>query len=104
MQVSNTSLVNANRAIQPSCFLLSSSVRIFVSWNEEMYRKIMGQEGRSMPEEEAKETAKAVALSALKYGDLSNQASKDYIFDIDRFTSSEGDTGPLSVPMCVILL
>lgn len=62
--------------------------------NEEMYRKIMSQESRSMPEEEAKETAKVVALSALKYGDLSNQASKDYIFDIDRFTSSEGDTGP----------
>ena len=35
-----------------------------------------------------------MALSAVKYGDLSNQASKDYIFDIDRFTSSEGDTGP----------
>ena len=35
-----------------------------------------------------------VGLAALKYGDLSNQASKDYIFDIDRFTSSEGDTGP----------
>ncbi len=62
--------------------------------NEEMYRKIMSQESRSMPEEEAAETAKIVALSALKYGDLSNQASKDYIFDIDRFTSSEGDTGP----------
>ncbi len=62
--------------------------------NEEMYRKIMSQESRSMPEKEAAETAKIVALSALKYGDLSNQASKDYIFDIDRFTSSEGDTGP----------
>lgn len=62
--------------------------------NEEMYHKIMNQENRSMPEEEAKETAKEVALSAVKYGDLSNQASKDYIFDIDRFTSSEGDTGP----------
>ena len=35
-----------------------------------------------------------VALSAIKYGDLSNQASKDYIFDIDRFTSFEGNTGP----------
>jgi arginyl-tRNA synthetase len=35
-----------------------------------------------------------VGLSAIKYGDLSNQASKDYIFDIDRFTSFEGDTGP----------
>ena len=30
----------------------------------------------------------------MKYGDLSNQASKDYVFDIDRFTSFEGDTGP----------
>ena len=38
--------------------------------------------------------AKIIGLSALKYGDLSNQASKDYIFDIDRFTSFEGDTGP----------
>ena len=35
-----------------------------------------------------------VALAAIKYGDLSNQASKDYIFDIDRFTSFEGNTGP----------
>ena len=35
-----------------------------------------------------------MGLSAIKYGDLSNQASKDYIFDIDRFTSFEGNTGP----------
>ena len=35
-----------------------------------------------------------VGLAALKYGDLSNQATKDYIFDIDRFTSFEGNTGP----------
>ena len=44
--------------------------------------------------EEAEETAKIVGLSAVKYGDLSNQASKDYIFDVERFTSSEGNTGP----------
>lgn len=60
--------------------------------NDEMYRKIT--ENRSMDEEEAKKTAEIVALSAIKYGDLSNQASKDYIFDIDKFTSFEGDTGP----------
>ncbi len=59
---------------------------------EEMYRKI--REGREMSEEEARNVAGLVAVSALKYGDLSNQASKDYIFDIDRFTSFEGDTGP----------
>ena len=60
--------------------------------NEEMYRKIT--DNREVPEAEARETAKVVALSAIKYGDLSNQASKDYIFDIDKFTSFEGDTGP----------
>ena len=35
-----------------------------------------------------------VGLAALKYGDLSNQAAKDYVFDIERFTSFEGNTGP----------
>ncbi len=58
----------------------------------EMYRKI--RDGREMSEEDAKAVADIVAISALKYGDLSNQASKDYVFDIDRFTSFEGDTGP----------
>jgi len=33
-------------------------------------------------------------LAALKYGDLSNQATKDYVFDMERFTSFEGNTGP----------
>ena len=42
----------------------------------------------------AKQTAQTVGLAAIKYGDLSNQASKDYIFDVDRFTSFEGNTGP----------
>lgn len=59
--------------------------------NEEVYRKM---ENRSMDEEEARKIAAQVGLAALKYGDLSNQVSKDYIFDIDRFTSFEGDTGP----------
>lgn len=49
---------------------------------------------RTVDESEARNTAKMVGLAALKYGDLSNQASKDYVFDIDRFTSFEGDTGP----------
>ncbi len=60
--------------------------------NDAVYHKIM--ENRSVSEEEARETAKIVGLAALKYGDLSNQASKDYIFDIERFTSFEGNTGP----------
>lgn len=60
--------------------------------NDEMFRKI--KESRETSDEEAAATAQVVGLAALKYGDLFNQASKDYIFDIDRFTSSEGDTGP----------
>lgn len=60
--------------------------------NEEMYRKIT--DNRTVSEEEAKATAKVVGMSAIKYGDLSNQASKDYVFDVDRFTSFEGNTGP----------
>ena len=60
--------------------------------NEEMYHKIT--DNRTVGEEEAKETAGIVGMSAIKYGDLSNQASKDYVFDVDRFTSFEGNTGP----------
>lgn len=60
--------------------------------NEAVYARIM--ENRTVSEEEAKETAKIVGLAALKYGDLSNQAAKDYVFDIDRFVSFEGNTGP----------
>ena len=60
--------------------------------DEEMYKKIT--DNRTVSEEEAKETAKIVGLSAIKYGDLSNQAAKDYVFDVDRFTSFEGNTGP----------
>ena len=59
---------------------------------DKMLEKI--KENGTMEAEEAKATASIVALSAIKYGDLSNQASKDYIFDIDRFTSAEGNTGP----------
>lgn len=59
---------------------------------DEMYKKIT--DNREIDDEEAKKTSEIVGLSALLYGDLSNQAVKDYIFDIDRFTSFEGNTGP----------
>ncbi len=60
--------------------------------NEKMYSKIT--DNNNMTDDEAKEVASIVSLAAIKYGDLSNQASKDYVFDIDKFTSSEGNTGP----------
>lgn len=58
---------------------------------EEVYSKMTD---RDFTEEEAKEIAEQVGLAAIKYGDLSNQASKDYIFDLERFSSFEGNTGP----------
>jgi len=68
---------------------LSSLIQQIV---DQMHEKISTNE--ALDAEEAAKTAEVVALAALKYGDLSNQASKDYIFDIDKFISFEGDTGP----------
>jgi arginyl-tRNA synthetase len=60
--------------------------------NDAVLDKMM--ENRDMPKDEAQVISSKVGLAALKYGDLSNQASKDYIFDLDRFISFEGNTGP----------
>lgn len=60
--------------------------------NNKVYQKM--NDSKDMPEEEKKQISKIVGLAALKYADLSNQISKDYIFDIDKFTSFEGKTGP----------
>ncbi|MEG1293671.1 MAG: arginine--tRNA ligase [Clostridium sp.] len=60
--------------------------------NQAVYTKI--KEKEKVPENELDWTARVIGLAALKYGDLSNQATKDYVFDVDRFISFEGDTGP----------
>lgn len=60
--------------------------------NKKVYQKI--EETRNMEESEKEKISKIVGLAALKYADLSNQISKDYIFDIDKFTSFDGKTGP----------
>lgn len=59
---------------------------------QKVYEKI--KDSRDYAEEEARDIAEKVGLAAIKYGDLSNQIAKDYIFDMDRFTSFEGNTGP----------
>lgn len=52
------------------------------------------KDNKNIAAEDVEEISSKVGLAALKYGDLSNQASKDYIFDIERFASFEGNTGP----------
>ena len=43
---------------------------------------------------EKEEMSRIIAVAALKYGDLSNILAKDYVFDLDKFTSFDGNTGP----------
>lgn len=52
------------------------------------------QENQTVSDEELPQTARCIAMAALKYGDLSNLPAKDYVFDLDRFSSFEGNTGP----------
>ncbi len=51
-------------------------------------------ENKIVSESEVEQTTKMIAMAALKYGDLSNQPTKDYVFDMDRFAAFEGNTGP----------
>ena len=59
-----------------------------------VYEKSKANSSGNITDEELRSIAEKVALAAIKYGDLSNQASKDYIFDVERFSSFEGNTGP----------
>ncbi|MCH5273500.1 MAG: arginine--tRNA ligase [Lachnospiraceae bacterium] len=66
--------------------------QLITDTNEEVFKKV--RENREIPEDEAKKTAEIIGLAAIKYGDLSNQLAKDYSFDLQRFASFEGNTGP----------
>ena len=60
--------------------------------SDKVYQRVIAN--KEIRGEEAKEISDKVGLAALKYGDLSNQISKDYMFDVERFTSLEGNTSP----------
>lgn len=61
---------------------------------ERMKQSNAEQKDSKISEEEMADTAGKIALAAIKYGDLSNEPRKDYVFDIEKFTSFEGNTGP----------
>ncbi len=46
------------------------------------------------PPSERERIARQVGISSLKFGDLVNNRTSDYVFDLDRFSSFEGKTGP----------
>ncbi len=51
-------------------------------------------ENKIVSDDAIEATTQKIAMAALKYGDLSNQPTKDYVFDMDRFAAFEGNTGP----------
>ena len=73
---------------------LESLIKIVTDAVYDKIKANMENKDIEISEEEAGEISRKVGVAALKYGDLSNQASKDYVFDIERFSSFEGNTGP----------
>ena len=66
--------------------------RLIAEMTDFVHAKVV--ENQIVAEAEVEETTRKIAMAALKYGDLSNQPTKDYIFDMDRFAAFEGNTGP----------
>lgn len=59
--------------------------------NKAAFEKMSDENFESI--EEKTDAASKIAIAAIKFGDLSNHITKDYIFDIDKFLSFEGKTG-----------
>ena len=66
--------------------------RLIAEMTEFVRAKVV--ENKIVSDDEVEATTAKIALAALKYGDLSNQPTKDYVFDMDRFAAFEGNTGP----------
>ena len=66
--------------------------RLIAEMTDFVHAKVV--DNQIVPADEVEETTRKIAMAALKYGDLSNQPTKDYIFDMDRFAAFEGNTGP----------
>lgn len=66
---------------------------LIVTLRDCVEKKLLEQ-NREYDECEIDQTALSVGVAALKFADLSNQPERDYVFDIDQFSSFEGKTGP----------
>ncbi len=49
---------------------------------------------KELDEASRERIAEQIGIAAIKFGDLINHRSRDYIFDLDRFLATEGKTGP----------
>lgn len=60
----------------------------------ERAQRTVAEKNKDLSADERDEVARAVAVAALKYTDLSTDRIKDYVFSFDRMLAFEGDTGP----------
>lgn len=72
------------------------TLRLLIDISTEAALKKMnsGEMGRDLTADEKEKISKIVGVSALKFADLMNERMKNYIFDEDKLTSTEGKTGP----------
>ncbi len=71
---------------------LEDLIQMGVEKAGERLKDVEGDKGFSA--EERDDIAHKVAIAAIKFADLQNTCTADYVFDLDRMTSFEGKTGP----------
>ncbi|MAW82352.1 MAG: arginine--tRNA ligase [Parvularcula sp.] len=71
-------------------------LRDFIDMVTDRARERLAESGfaEGFSAEETEAVARQVGIAALKFADLSNPRTSDYIFDLDRFMAFEGKTGP----------
>lgn len=72
------------------------TLRMLIDLSVEAALKKMnsGEMGRDLTDDEKSKISQIVGVSALKFADLMNERMKNYVFDEDKLTSTEGKTGP----------
>ena len=74
--------------------VMTLKMLIEIATNSALAKMNAGEMGRGLSETEKTEISSVVGVSALKFADLMNERMKNYIFDEDKLTSTEGKTGP----------
>lgn len=74
--------------------VMTLKMLIDIATNAALAKMNAGEMGRDLSETEKMEISSIVGVSALKFADLMNERMKNYIFDEDKLTSTEGKTGP----------
>ena len=69
-------------------------LEVLINDAKEKALKQLKDNNRDLTGLDENDIAKKIGIAALKYGDLSNNPTRDYVFDIDKFLSFQGNTGP----------